>query len=208
MCLTTFTLNPDSPEARECLRHPYEMHRTLKCAAPDDPRILFRINRSAGEVRVVWDRCMPLPDGFAVGVSQCELPGTPAGTMCEFRLRGKPVMSRTRKGGTGNRMRGKRAAVSGMPERIAWLERALAANGAALLDAHVVRGVILGERNGTHENKQSIPHAGCEFEGLLKVTDAERFAYALRNGIGRARAFGFGLLVITWHSGQTAGSHG
>jgi CRISPR system Cascade subunit CasE len=37
---------------------------------------------------------------------------------------------------------------------------------------------------------------GCEFTGRLKVTDAETFATARCRGIGRARAFGFGLLMV------------
>lgn len=202
--MTTYTLNPESPEARECLRHPYEMHRTLKCAAPDDSRILFRVDRAAGEVHVVWDRGMPLPDGMAVGMSQRELPALAAGMRCEFRVRAVPVISKCRRAPDGSRIRGKRHTIAGRPEQCDWLRRALASHGAHLLDANVVRMVMLGDRDGTHERKQAVPYKGVEFEGLLEVIDSERFAAALRHGIGRGKAFGFGLLLITWRSKQPA----
>lgn len=38
--------------------------------------------------------------------------------------------------------------------------------------------------------------AGVDFDGYLDVTDAELFGRALIDGIGRARAFGFGLLLV------------
>lgn len=37
---------------------------------------------------------------------------------------------------------------------------------------------------------------GVEFKGGLEVNDRESFMRTLRNGIGRARGFGFGMLVI------------
>jgi CRISPR system Cascade subunit CasE len=34
------------------------------------------------------------------------------------------------------------------------------------------------------------------FEGLLRVTDADTFKFALINGIGRAKAYGCGFITI------------
>lgn len=39
-------------------------------------------------------------------------------------------------------------------------------------------------------------HSAVEFQGILTVTDPQRFHEAFRRGIGPAKAFGFGLLVI------------
>ena len=39
-------------------------------------------------------------------------------------------------------------------------------------------------------------------EGVLRVTDLEKFRNALLHGIGSAKAFGFGLLVIAPISGS------
>ena len=37
---------------------------------------------------------------------------------------------------------------------------------------------------------------GVRFNGLLQVTDPEKLMQAVRNGIGPAKAFGFGLLSL------------
>jgi len=39
-------------------------------------------------------------------------------------------------------------------------------------------------------------HRRVEFRGLLKVTDREKFRETFKKGIGSAKAFGFGLLVL------------
>ena len=46
--------------------------------------------------------------------------------------------------------------------------------------------------------------ASVLFEGVLEVTDAERFRQALEQGIGSAKAYGFGLLSIAPASARTA----
>ncbi len=38
--------------------------------------------------------------------------------------------------------------------------------------------------------------SAARFDGLLRVSDAEKFAHAVENGIGKARGFGFGLLSV------------
>lgn len=43
---------------------------------------------------------------------------------------------------------------------------------------------------------QSFKLQAVQFDGLLKVTDPERFAMAWRGGIGPKKAFGFGLLSL------------
>ena len=44
------------------------------------------------------------------------------------------------------------------------------------------------ERTGTH--------AGVRFRGRLQVTDRERFIHAFHHGIGSAKAFGYGMLLL------------
>ncbi len=39
-------------------------------------------------------------------------------------------------------------------------------------------------------------HIGVRFQGILEVTDREKFKRAFREGIGSAKGFGFGLLLI------------
>ena len=44
--------------------------------------------------------------------------------------------------------------------------------------------------------KADVPHFGVRFDGTLQVTDARALARAVRDGIGPAKAFGFGLLSL------------
>jgi CRISPR system Cascade subunit CasE len=39
-------------------------------------------------------------------------------------------------------------------------------------------------------------HIGVDFQGVLRVTDRAAFHYAFETGIGPAKAFGFGLLML------------
>jgi len=62
----------------------------------------------------------------------------------------------------------------------------------------VVRtGVQVFEKNG-----HSITHGSATLKGELHVVDRELFVRSFRNGIGRGRAFGFGLLQIVPFSGK------
>ena len=51
-------------------------------------------------------------------------------------------------------------------------------------------------RNG--ETARAMPGVvqGVEFCGVLEVTDRERFLQTFRGGVGSAKAFGFGMLVL------------
>jgi len=51
----------------------------------------------------------------------------------------------------------------------------------------------------THETDRrahSVERPDVAFEGTLEVTDANAFDALLRRGIGRHRAFGFGMLLL------------
>lgn len=80
------------------------------------------------------------------------------------------------------------------PGLLSWLARKGEAHGFAFLPDEVrtiprprqyfIKGGTLGL------------HAGVEFQGRLRVTDPARFAEAFARGIGSAKAFGFGMLVL------------
>jgi CRISPR-associated protein Cas6/Cse3/CasE subtype I-E len=76
--------------------------------------------------------------------------------------------------------------------RHAWLEKQGERHGFSLITLHCVADMLTvkaGERQFTVDQ--------TDFTGVLKVTDSDRFNNALATGIGnKARAFGFGMLVI------------
>lgn len=51
-------------------------------------------------------------------------------------------------------------------------------------------------RIGGKKRTDPIRFSSVDYEGVLSVTDPERFTAALVNGIGKARAFGCGLMLI------------
>jgi CRISPR system Cascade subunit CasE len=105
------------------------------------------------------------------------------------------------------KLRGKRVAVWGESELIAWLRRQGARWGFRLMETDFKQDdtsstavpavrVALGRDVEWRGNGQRGKHAGADFEGLLIVEDPERLSDAVRSGIGPAKAFGFGLLSL------------
>lgn len=88
-------------------------------------------------------------------------------------------------------------------ERIEWLERKGSAAGfrlAKIKVAPTVENVVSAEEGKINFRKEGnspkITFGSVVFEGVLQVTDVEKFKEALRIGIGTGKAYGFGLLSI------------
>ncbi len=91
--------------------------------------------------------------------------------------------------------RGKRYAILEPDEQKVWLIRKAEQNGFRLLDdlplqieqvqpSHFYKGAHVGF------------HMGVRFLGVLSITDTEKFASVFHTGIGSAKAFGFGMLML------------
>ena len=93
-------------------------------------------------------------------------------------------------------------------ERFGWLERQGERFGFTIADLKInpaVRNVISAkegkiefkkpdEKDG--KKKKTVTYGSVVFEGVLQVSDADKFRDALINGIGQGKAYGFGLLSI------------
>jgi len=84
-----------------------------------------------------------------------------------------------------------------------WLARQLVANDATSVDAEALRLIgfrrVRGQRNARANG--GVRHHGIErpdalFSGELIVHDPEAFSRLLARGVGRHRAFGFGMLLL------------
>ena len=114
-------------------------------------------------------------------------------------------------------MRGKRVELSREDEQIAWLVRKGQATGTAVpggfellmkktRDANGEERLIprvnvcsQGKQTGRKRDAgrdHSTTHFAVIFEGLLRITDTNAFLQTLVQGIGPAKAFGFGLLSL------------
>jgi CRISPR system Cascade subunit CasE len=77
---------------------------------------------------------------------------------------------------------------------VAWLERKAAAGGFAV-NADSLRIIPEGQ-DYFNRGRQHGAHASVEFRGTLRATDSAKFHRTFTTGLGSAKAFGFGLLVI------------
>lgn len=82
---------------------------------------------------------------------------------------------------------------------VAWLVRQAESSGFRLPDPDgvAVDGYehVLVDPEGRRGGRQAV-HGRLDFEGLLEVTDPDRFLARIASGFGRARAFGNGLMLI------------
>lgn len=110
-----------------------------------------------------------------------------------FSLRANPTQMRVVRKPDGNRRKnGRRTGIFKPHELRAWITRKLEAAGCRLeqlaFDPPVREHFYRKGRRGTHLR--------VDFRGILRVVDRQAFRQAVQNGIGRARAFGFGMLLL------------
>lgn len=94
----------------------------------------------------------------------------------------------------GQRTRnGKRLALLDEDSRLAWMRNKAGQHGFCL------DGPLATDETGTNifwRRARAGTHIGVRFRGRLQVTDRERFIHAFYHGIGTAKAFGFGMLLL------------
>jgi CRISPR system Cascade subunit CasE len=110
-----------------------------------------------------------------------------------FQLRANPTKKLRMDNPDGSRKKNGRRVPLRQPEELAeWLQRKASASGFALLSLQTIpQGDHSFIKPGTRGT-----HAAVDFRGTLEVTDAAAFHRAFTAGIGLAKAFGFGLLVL------------
>jgi CRISPR system Cascade subunit CasE len=124
-----------------------------------------------------------------------------AGQRLRFRLRANPTRRVNRSHVGTDSKAGKRVELRDEESQRTWLtERKAAQCGFRVLDLQVRPGDALGPKQGgwrrDDEQRRKLTFATVIFDGILEVTDAERFRAALRQGIGPGKAYGFGLLSV------------
>ena len=90
---------------------------------------------------------------------------------------------------------GRRAPLVKREELVAWLQRKAEAGGFTI-NADSLRTVPHGREFFHKDGTSHGTHTAVEFQGELTVTDPAQFRATVAAGIGSAKAFGFGLLVI------------
>ncbi|MBS3896248.1 type I-E CRISPR-associated protein Cas6/Cse3/CasE [Silanimonas sp.] len=198
MYLSKLRLDRRCSAVRRDLGNPWELHRSLWSAFPADlaalpERVLWRLELERdGSAQVLvqsqlvptWEALLGKYPGYTSEPVACK-PYQPLlleGQNLRFRLRTNCSVKRD----------GKRRAVVGEAEQLAWLARH-GERGGFVVDAAEVRDEgTRAFRKGDHQAKLSV----ALFDGCLRVQQREAFLATLSRGIGHSKGLGLGLLSI------------
>lgn len=184
------------------IRDTYDWHQHLWQAFPGRPEadrdFLVRIDRKEGAFRVLLLSATPASRPDWCPSAHFESKSIPESFFGQpsfaFSLLANPT-KKIRSNAAGERTKnGRRVPLTQREELVAWLERKAAAGGFTINSDSVQtvpRGREYFHKSGTHGT-----HTAVEFRGHLAVTDAVAFRTIVATGIGSAKAFGFGLLVL------------
>jgi CRISPR system Cascade subunit CasE len=212
--LSLLTLDPvASRVARAWLSDVHAMHRMVMSGFPTsvDPAarralgVLFRTDTTDRLTRVLvqstaepnWS--MLDPDSLAAPVRTRDAEALlclPSGARLRFRLVANPTRA-IRPPGRDSRhaQHVPLRRDEGPNSRLGWLLRKGEHGGFTVHLESVVaadRPLMRGRRDGNAR----LTIEPCRFEGILEITDAECFRVSITSGIGRAKAYGCGLLSV------------
>jgi CRISPR system Cascade subunit CasE len=205
------------------IRDSYDWHQKLWECFPDVPEekrsFLTRIDFLEGSVRVwLLSERKPVrpawcPDNF---FSLREIaPSFLSHQYYAFDLRANPTKAIVQRNSDGSpkfklnsdgayklgedgkpkRVSGKRIPIVQKEELHSWIDRKGSAAGFRIVEGSRFE---IGPAIEYHFQKRDITgyHSGVQFRGILEVTNSVQFAQAYAKGIGSAKAFGFGLLLL------------
>lgn len=192
--------------------------------AMNDPHALFVIAYSTRPPQAIEDAMGPARGSLLRGMDSKEIPAIPAGRRVGFRVRVCPIVrsKHTREGEPAPRVKKGRVVSREMDAfvhalRLApegarptredvycrWLGEQLARDGAATLERAAMAEFRQDEaRRHTHpkgdepRKTERLLRPNAVIEGALVVKDEDAFRALLARGVGRHRAYGFGMLVI------------
>jgi CRISPR system Cascade subunit CasE len=213
MYLSRLTLNPRNRRAQRELAEPYQMHRTLMRAFPDDmdrenDRVLFRVetNPRTGVPTVLLQSTLEPRWGWLTNDGARDYLLQPpetktfdlqlaSGQVLAFRLRANPTVKRRREKDDGS-LRAVRDPLYGEEEQIKWLERKAEQGGFRLLSVRSQNAPDV--RGWAHHDdaRHKLKLFAVRFDGLLQVTDPGRLRETVQRGVGSGKGLGFGLLSL------------
>lgn len=186
------------------IRDTYDWHQRVwqafggRDGAPRD--FLIRVDRKEEAYRVlILSRSVPakpdwcptncfdtkkIPDGFF------------AHPRYRFSLLANPTKKLRVDNADGSRKKnGRRIPLVKREELVAWFQRKAEAGGFSV-NADSLRTIPRGREFFHKDGRSHGTHTAVEFQGELTVTDPAQFRATVAAGIGSAKAFGFGLLVL------------
>jgi CRISPR system Cascade subunit CasE len=169
---------------------PYEMHRTVRKAFPQDDkeRYLFRLDN-----QIILVQSMTKPDWSFLQADYAENVQTKQidfkfkdGQKLKFKLRANPVKCVHDKKG-----KSKRLGILDDDNQMEWLIKKGEKSGFKILTIRVAGSKMVKIRQ-----PKKITYVMADFEGVLEITDAILFQQTVRLGIGSEKSMGNGLLLF------------
>lgn len=220
MLLHKIYLDPRCREARRDLSDPYQLHSTLcrafcepdkKCPAGEflwrlepemdsngHPRILVQSRSMPNWERIGAPGWLAKHDAAVDMEDRLELDSLKVGQRFRFRLRGNPCVTRD----------GKRLGLLRLEEQEEWVVKKGEQHGFSLPQLtpfdisesqHKRADVRISQEQmlrGNQHTGNSIRIYSVLYDGILSVSDPNKFKSALQTGIGHGKALGLGLLSI------------
>ena len=213
MYLSRLILNPRHRRVQKEVAAPYQMHRSLMKAFPDnlkpgDERVLFRLETHPRTgVLTLLVQSLTLPDwswlaepdarGYLLPVDEPN-PAVKSfdlnlaiSQVLAFRLRANPTVKRRFDEETH-----KRVGLYREDEQIEWLKRKGEQGGFHVLSARTSGNDVVRGRIRRNDQTHKVNLLAVQFDGLLQVTDPDLLCETVRRGIGSGKGLGFGLLSL------------
>lgn len=225
MFISRIPLNTARYEARRLIGSPYKLHAAVEKAFPPDAvrkgeqgRILWRLDFSADGkstwlyvvspekpdfTHIVEQAGWPTSSGWEVKDYSMLLGKIAVGQEWAFRLRANPV--RQAHADLGRRSNpsviGKLVGHVTVNHQLDWLVQRSNRSGFEVLrqakDNNSLSCTVSQRRTERFDHGGStVTLTTAQYDGLLRVTDADAFRNCMRQGLGRAKSFGCGLLTI------------
>jgi len=220
MFLNRIHIDPRCKEARRDLSDPYQLHSTLcRAFSSSDKKcpegeFLWRLEPetdSTGCPRILV-QSRTIPDWTGIGVKgwlaeadpainlkeRLKLDSLKAGQRFRFRLRANPCVTRD----------GKRQGLLKLEDQEAWIARKGEQHGFSLphltpfdfsestqerFDVRISQEQMLG---GKQHSGNGIRIFSALYDGILTVTEPDKFRDVVQTGIGHGKAMGLGLLSV------------
>lgn len=209
MFLTEIRLQ-DKDAARLFPANPYDWHKVVWSFFPDraEREFLYRVDYNPRGVRLMLlssvspcvpfkqesytFKCREIPESFF------------SHELYRFQVRVNPTKRIKTDARSGNRLeKGMRVSLTDENELLLWLQRKGEQSGFSLPgleesgDNVYPLSVFMESRlNFQKKGYRRAHHSSVQFSGVLQVVDPILFRKAFQHGIGSAKAFGFGLLML------------
>lgn len=207
MFLSKLLLDPQNRQVQKEIANRYELHRTLTSQFPNQNReaigLLYRVELPVGQVYQPISLLIQtqLEPDWGVLEQKGMLLETPqvkqfeiafhGGQRFYFRLHGNPTIRRKQPDD-----KTKRVGLYSEEEQEEWINRKANFSGFSLSDLRITDLGLVESLKKKDGHTFTISHLAVQFDGLLQVNDPSLFTGSLTNGIGSAKAFGFGLLSL------------